>query len=59
MQILSLSLFASAPLNDVYRRPYTTIVTQDGMNALDNVTQGGRHVTQLAIAKVANQFILS
>ena len=57
MQILKLMLFASKPLNDLYKRPYNTIVTQEGINALDQATKGGTEFSQTAITKTAGHFI--
>lgn len=57
MEIRGMTLFASAPLNDVYRRTYKTNFTPETLSQLDNATQGGTMVTQQAISQVAANFI--
>lgn len=57
MQIVSLKLFPCKSYNEVYRRSYSTSVTQDGINKLDEATQGGKVFSPSAISSIATEFI--
>lgn len=57
MQIKSLLLVRSEPINDIHRRSYISTVSPEAMTQLDTVTQGGKYITQTAISQVASQFI--
>lgn len=57
MQILTLQLFECRPLNNVYNRPYKTIVDNESLNALDAATHGGKTINFNNISSVAGRII--
>lgn len=57
MIINKMYLFASAGLQDIHRRSYKTTITNDALNALDQATNGGKKLSQHAIAQVATNII--
>lgn len=57
MIIRKLILFATQGLHDVHRRSYKTTITNEAVNAIDEATQGGKSISQHAIAQVATNII--
>lgn len=57
MQIVSLILFESTPLNDVYRRSYKTHIDNHSLNALMDITEGGKRLSQQGVSQVAASIV--
>lgn len=57
MQVLSLALFPVMGLNNLHQRPYKTHISYEGINKLEEATQGGRTISQGAISRVASDLV--